>query len=107
MDVKARCQIIGRDLEVYEAVSENMSRHGALLQVLPGEANGKLPMVGELVMVDLALPRNVLFGQRYLRCHGTVVRAAYAQVAVRIMQMEFRTAAPAAVELRVRRVGNA
>ena len=107
MEVKARCHIIGRDMEVYEAVSENISRYGALLRVLPGEANGRVPMVGEVVMVDLALPRNVLFGQRYLRCHGTVVRAAAPSIAVRIMQMEFRTAPPAAVELRTRRVGNA
>lgn len=107
MDVKARCHIVGRDMEVYEAVSENISRSGALLRVLPGSANGRLPLVGEIVMVDLALPRNVLFGQRYLRCHGTVIRAAAPNVAVRIMQMEFRSAPPAAVEMRTRRVGNA
>ena len=107
MDVKAQCHIVGRDREVYEAMSENLSRTGALLRILPGRASGRLPMVGEVVIVDLALPRNVLFGQRYLRCHGTVVRTAAPNVAVRIMHMDFRAAPPATVELRARRVGNA
>lgn len=107
MEVKARCHIVGGDMEVYSAMSENISRCGALLRILPGEGNGRLPMVGEIVIVDVALPRNVLFGQRYLRCHGTVVRAAAQTVAVRIGQMDFRTAPPVAVEMRARRVGNA
>lgn len=95
MVVQAPCRVRITDSELV-GVIENISRNGVLLQV-PAAYCEWLPRVGGLATVDIELPSNQVFGKRYLRCHGTVVRLRQnmewpprIEVGLSISQMTFR-----------------
>ena len=62
-----------------------------------------LPAVGEILTVDIELPANLRFGQKYLRCRGSVVRVfnsrqSLPRVALSVTQMEFKDKLGASVD---------
>jgi hypothetical protein len=75
-------------------MTENISRNGLLLRLESLHTPIALPRIGDIVTVDVELPANRHFGQKYLRCRGAVVRVASARrsparIALSVTQMEF------------------
>jgi len=81
--------------------TENISRDGMLLRW--EDASGRLPSVGEMLIVEVELPEREGFERRCIRCQSTVARvnaepdAAVVWVGLRIHAMEFRVAQGAPV----------
>ena len=93
-DVNAVCYLCGPGPAPAQGVIENISRNGLLLRLESRHAPIALPRIGETVTVDVELPANHNFGQKYLRCRGAVVRVASARrsparIALSVAQMEF------------------
>lgn len=86
MTIRRVCYVQVSDTAVYKAVSENISRHGMLMKIASAHSAG-LPHPGEPVTVELKLPRNAIFPQKYLRCLGSVARVDGDTVAVRLARM--------------------
>jgi c-di-GMP-binding flagellar brake protein YcgR len=82
-------------------VTENISRDGMLLRW--EDSSGRLPSVGEMLIVEVELPEQEGFERRCIRCQSTVARvnaepdAAVSWVGLRIHAMEFRVAQGAPV----------
>jgi hypothetical protein len=92
-EVNARCHLSG--IAPFEGVTQNISRNGVLIRLGTKDAPPSLPNVGDSLTVDIELPANQDFGQKYLHCFGTVVRTFNARrslpcFALSISQMEFR-----------------
>jgi hypothetical protein len=72
---------------------ENISRNGLLFQINGNSKNG-LPAVGDYVSVDVLLPPRRSFGQKSLRCRGSIVRVSPtrdgARIALAVQHMMFR-----------------
>ena len=95
--------------EQLEAVIGNISRNGMSLYVPASFGRGRAaPQLGELALVDIELHASRIFGHRYLRCYGTIVRLAqvlapengaiampgpHVEVALAISTMKFANAA--------------
>ena len=81
-----------------DGVMENISRNGLLCQINGHSKNG-LPIVGDFVAVDILLPARRTFGQKSLRCRGSVVRVSSsadgARIALAIQHMTFRSVSAA------------
>jgi len=81
--------------------TENISRDGMLLRW--EDTGGRLPGVGEMLIVEVELPEREGFERRCIRCQTTVARvhtepdAAVVWVGLRIHAMEFRVAQGAPV----------
>ena len=93
-DVNAVCYLCGLGHALSQGVTENISRGGLLLRLESRHAPIALPRIGDVVTVDVELPANHNFGQKYLRCRGSVVRIASARqsparIALSVSQMEF------------------
>lgn len=96
--ITTRCRLMGTITGECHGVTENVSRRGLLVQVTDTGPMAVLPGIGELLTVDIELPANVMYGQKLLRCRGTVVRVSNAakalpRIALSIDQMEFSTGA--------------
>jgi hypothetical protein len=70
----------------------NLSRNGVLI-AWRTDLCERIPCPGEALKVDVELPSNS-FGNRYLRCGGTVVRVSrsergWLEIALSIAQMDF------------------
>ena len=76
--------------------TENISRDGMLLRW--EDSGGRLPSVGEMLIVEVELPEREGFERRCIRCQATVARvhtepdAASTWVGLRIHAMDFRVA---------------
>jgi hypothetical protein len=76
--------------------TENISRDGMLLRW--EDSGGRLPSVGEMLIVEVELPEREGFERRCIRCQTTVARVhaepdgAATWVGLRIHAMEFRVA---------------
>lgn len=74
-------------------VMENISRNGLLFQI-NGNSKSSPPAVGDSLAVDIILPARRTFGQKVLRCRGSVVRVSAtvdgARIALAIEHMTFR-----------------
>lgn len=93
-DVNAVCYLCGPGPTPSQGVTENISRNGLLLRLESRHGPIALPRIGDIVTVDVELPANHNFGQKYLRCRGAVVRIASARrsparIALSVSQMEF------------------
>jgi hypothetical protein len=93
-EVSAVCHLCGLGCDSSQGVTENLSRGGLLLRLESRHMPIALPRIGDVVTVDVELPTNRHFGQKYLRCRGTVVRVASARrsparIALSVSQMEF------------------
>ena len=77
-------------------LTENISRDGMLLRW--EDAAGRLPGVGQMLIVEVELPEQEGFERRCIRCQTTVARvhaetnATFTWVGLRIHAMEFRVA---------------
>jgi len=77
-------------------LTENISRDGMLLRW--EESGGRLPAVGEMLIVEVELPEQEGFERRCIRCQTTVARvhadpgATFTWVGLRIHAMDFRVA---------------
>jgi hypothetical protein len=76
---------------------ENISRTGILVAWRGEDAAAvPLPMVGQVVTVEIELPANHGFGQKCIHCQGTVTRTSvadegYPRVALEVTYMDFRS----------------
>lgn len=83
-------------------LTENMSRDGMLLRW--EDSGGRLPNVGEMLIVEVELPEQEGFARRCIRCQTTVARvhaesgATFTWVGLRIHAMDFRVAQAAPVQ---------
>jgi len=77
-------------------LTENISRDGMLLRW--EDSSGRLPNVGQMLIVEVELPEQAGFEQRCIRCQSTVARvhaesdATFTWVGLRIHAMDFRVA---------------
>jgi len=74
---------------------ENISRSGLLLAWRNDTGPVALPIVGQIVTVEVELPANHGFGPKCIHCQGAVARLALEdrdrpRVAVRLNYMDFR-----------------
>jgi hypothetical protein len=75
-------------------VTENISRSG-LLVAWRGEGSAlPMPVVGQILTIEVELPANHGFGQKCIHCQGTVTRISQdpenPRVAMRVNYMDFR-----------------
>lgn len=93
LDVQLTCYIeAGRVAATpIQAFTENVSRTGILMRWL---GDIPLPSIDSGLILDIVLPDNPEFGQRFLRCRTSVVRVSGGEgesheVALRIRTMRF------------------
>ena len=75
--------------------TENISRSGMLVAWRGEAARLPMPVLGQIVTVEIELPANHGFGQKCIHCQGTVTRASIRgrrnpRVALRVNYMDFR-----------------
>ncbi len=98
IDIKLRCHVTSPALWMRSAMyTENISR-GGILVAWRGEdaAPVRVPVVGQVVTVEIELPANHGFGQKCIHCQGTVTRTSsadggYPCVALQVNYMDFRS----------------
>jgi hypothetical protein len=98
LDIQLRCYVTSPALWMRSAMyTENISRTGILV-AWRGEDGAvvPMPMVGQVVTVEIELPANHGFGQKCIHCQGTVTRtspadAGYPRVALEVNYMDFRS----------------
>ena len=98
IDIQLRCYVTSPALWMRSAMhTENISRTGILV-AWRGEddATVPVPVVGQVVTVEIELPANHGFGQKCIHCQGTVTRAScaddgYPRVALQVSDMDFRS----------------
>ena len=77
-------------------LTENISRDGMLLRW--DETGGRIPAVGEMLIIEVELPEQEGFEPRCIRCQSTVARihsetgTTFTWVGLRIHAMDFRVA---------------
>ena len=77
-------------------LTENISRDGMLLRW--EDSTGRLPSVGQMLIVEVELPEQEGFERRCIRCQTTVARVhaesdgTFTWVGLRIHAMDFRVA---------------
>jgi hypothetical protein len=98
IDIQLRCYITSPALWMRSAMHiENISRTGILVAWRGEDAAAvPLPMVGQVVTVEIELPANHGFGQKCIHCQGTVTRTSvadegYPRVALEVTYMDFRS----------------
>src|SRR6266851_2253191 len=96
MEVKLNCHVSSSRSwpKGLTGITENISRHGVLMNWSLGEPSAEAPRVGELVTVEIELPANHVFNRKCIQCQATVVRVAPIEkdlfrVAFSINQMKF------------------
>jgi hypothetical protein len=97
MEIKLRCHVTSPALWMRSAMfTENISRSG-LLVAWRGEGSAlPLPVVGQILTIEIELPANHGFGQKCIHCQGTVTRFGQTEpegptVALRVNYMDFRS----------------
>ena len=97
IDIQLRCYITSPALWMRSAMhTENISRSGILVAWRGEGAAVPVPVVGQVVTVEIELPANHGFGQKCIHCQGTVTRtssgdAEYPRVALEVNYMDFRS----------------
>ncbi len=96
VEVRLPCHVssLGGRARFLVGVTENMSRRGILVFWNPRVA-AKLPIVGELLNLEIELPTSRAFGRKCISCQVTAVRVIQPKtggplVAFQINQMQFR-----------------
>ena len=97
IDVKLRCHVTSPALWMRTPMStENISRSG-LLVAWRGESSAlPMPVVGQILTIEVELPVNHGFGQKCIHCQGTVSRVWQPEhdcprVALQVNYMDFRS----------------
>ncbi len=97
MDIQLRCHVTSPALWMRSAMyTENISRSGILIAWRGEGAPLPVPVLGQLVTVEIELPASHGFGQKCIHCQGTVTRIAEAdgecpRVALSVNYMDFRS----------------
>ncbi len=96
-EVNTACKIEGVLTGPFAGTVENISRGGVYLRLAGNSRTRVLPVVGEVVIVDILLPVSKMYGQQSLRCSGTVVRVSndrksVPRLAISVDQMQFARA---------------
>jgi hypothetical protein len=92
-EVSIPCKIEGVLTGQFAGNIENISRSGLYLHLTNSKCR-LLPVVGEVLTVDIPMPASRVYGQKYLRCSGTVVRVSNSRrssptLAISVDQMHF------------------
>lgn len=97
IDIRLRCHItspvVWAQREIYTA---NISRSGVLIAWSGEGTTAPLPVLGQILTLDIELPANHGFGQKCIHCQGTVARVSQPasqelSVALRVNYMDFRS----------------
>ena len=97
LDIQLRCYVTSPALWMRSAMhTENISRSGILVAWRGEGAAVPVPVVGQVVTVEIELPANHGFGQKCIHCQGTVTRTScaeggYPRVALQVSYMDFRS----------------
>jgi hypothetical protein len=95
IEIKLRCHVTSPALWMRSAMfTENISRSGLLVE-WRGEGSAlPMPMIGQILTIEVELPANHGFGQKCIHCQGTVTRISNdpenPRVALRVNYMDFR-----------------
>ena len=96
IDIKLRCHVTSPAVWVRTAMyTENISRSGVLIAWCGDGERVPVPVVGQIITVEIELPANHGFGQKCIHCQGTVTRIVSDEnnsprVALRVNYMDFR-----------------
>ena len=98
IDIQLRCYVTSPALWMRSAMhTENISRTGILVAWRAEDAAAvPVPVVGQVLTVEIELPANHGFGQKCIHCQGTVTRTScaeggYPRVALQVSYMDFRS----------------
>ena len=96
MEIKLRCHVTSPALWMQTAMhTENISRSGLLIAWRGEAAALPVPVVGQILTIEVELPANHGFGQKCIHCQGTVTRitptADGPRIALRVNYMDFRS----------------
>jgi hypothetical protein len=98
IDIQLRCYVTSPALWMRSAMhTENISRTGILVAWRAEDAAAvPVPVVGQVLTVEIELPANHGFGQKCIHCQGTVTRTSdeeggYPRVALEVTYMDFRS----------------
>ena len=97
IEIKLRCHVTSPALWLRKAMStENISRSGLLVAWRSDGTALPLPVIGQIVTVEVELPANHGFGQKCIHCQGSVTRISAAEpenprVALQVNYMDFRS----------------
>jgi hypothetical protein len=97
IDIQLRCYVTSPALWMRSAMhTENISRTGILVAWRGESAAVPMPVMGQVVTVEIELPANHGFGQKCIHCQGTVTRTwsadgGYPRVALQVSYMDFRS----------------
>lgn len=74
--------------------TENISRSGLLVEWRGEGSTLPMPMIGQILTIEVELPANHGFGQKCIHCQGTITRISSdpdnPRVALRVNYMDFR-----------------
>jgi hypothetical protein len=96
IEIKLRCHVTSPALWVRSSMfTENISRSGVLVAWCGEGGRIPVPVVGQIITVEIELPANHGFGQKCIHCQGTVTRIISGEndvprVALRVNYMDFR-----------------
>jgi hypothetical protein len=76
--------------------TENISRSGVLVAWCGDGGSVPVPVLGQIITVEIELPANHGFGQKCIHCQGTVTRITGTEnesprVGLRVNYMDFRS----------------
>ena len=98
IDIQLRCYVTSPALWMRSAMhTENISRTGILVAWRAEAAAAvPVPVVGQVLTVEIELPANHGFGRKCIHCQGTVTRTScaeggYPRVALQVSYMDFRS----------------
>ncbi|MBZ5584474.1 MAG: PilZ domain-containing protein [Acidobacteriia bacterium] len=97
MEIKLRCHVTSPALWMRGAMhTENISRSGVLIAWQGEGMPLPVPVLGQIITVEIELPANHGFGQKCIHCQGTVTRVAETEgdcprVALTVNYMDFRS----------------
>ena len=98
IDIQLRCYVTSPALWMRSAMhTENLSRTGILVAWRGEDAAAvPVPVVGQVLTVEIELPANHGFGRKCIHCQGTVTRTScaeggYPRVALQVSYMDFRS----------------
>lgn len=95
IEIRLQCRVSSPGMRGTSGMcTENISRSGILVVWNAGAEVG-LPVVGQLLTVEIELPANHGFGRKCIHCQGVVVRVSRPEgqlprVALSISYMKFR-----------------
>ena len=97
IEIKLRCHVTSPALWARSAMyTENVSRSGILIAWLGENVALPVPVLGQIITIEVELPANHGFGQKCIHVQGTVTRISDTnpdgpRIALRVNYMDFRS----------------